>query len=256
MSGMSVCACAQAQRVSPKESVADTCAIIVAGGSGERFGDPRGKQFVELAGLPIVAWPIMAFSEAPSVAQIVVVCPKDRVEEMQRDVLDKLELCHEVTLAPAGATRQDSVFSGLMAARDELSLVAIHDGARPLIEVEIIERCLAAVRGRKDVDGAICASRSTDTLKIVDESGRIMGTPDRTQYWCAMTPQVFLCSKIMQAHELALLQGFEGTDDASLVEHMGGIVRVVESPRDNIKITVPEDLAIAEATLLARMGTA
>lgn len=256
MSGASVCVCAQSQRVSPKEAGADTCAVIVAGGSGERFGDPRGKQFVELAGLPVVAWSIMAFSEAPSVAQIVVVCPESRMEEMQRDVLGKLELCHEVTLAPAGSSRQDSVFSGLMVARDDLSLIAIHDGARPLVEVTTIEKCLASVRECKDVDGAICASRSTDTLKVVDEEGRIVGTPDRTRYWCAMTPQVFLRSKIMQAHELALLQGFEGTDDASLVERMGGTVRVVESPRDNIKITVPEDLAIAEATLRARFGTA
>ncbi|MEE1159753.1 MAG: 2-C-methyl-D-erythritol 4-phosphate cytidylyltransferase [Atopobiaceae bacterium] len=256
MSEISACACAQAQLVSSREDAADTCAIIVAGGSGERFGDPRGKQFVELGGLPIAAWSILAFSEAPSVAQIVVVCSERRVREMRRDVLDKLELCHEVVLAPAGVTRQDSVFSGLMASRDDLPLVAIHDAARPLIEVETIENCLAAVRSQRGVDGAICASRSTDTLKVVDESGRIVGTPDRARYWCAMTPQVFLRSKILRAHEMALLQGFEGTDDASLVEHAGGTVRVVESPRDNIKITVPEDLAIAEATLQARLGTA
>lgn len=254
MSGISTCACAESQRITVQGGCADTCAIIVAGGSGERFGDPRGKQFVELMGLPLVAWPIMAFSECPSVAQIVVVCAEKRVEEMRRDVLGKLELCHDVTLAPSGATRQDSVFSGLMSSREDLPLVAIHDGARPLVEVETIEKCLAAVRGRKDVDGAICASRTTDTLKLVDESGRIVGTPDRTQYWCAMTPQVFLRSKIQHAHELALLQGFEGTDDASLVEHAGGVVQVVESPRDNIKVTVPEDLAIAEAALQSRLG--
>lgn len=233
---------------------ADTCAIIVAGGSGERFGDPRGKQFVELAGLPLVAWSIYTFDQAPSVGCVVVVCPQARIDHMRNEVLGQLELKNEVLLAGGGATRQDSVFSGLLAVPGEYSLVAIHDGARPLVEVDAIERCLAMVRDNKDVDGAICASRETDTLKVVDAQGRIVATPDRSQYWCAQTPQSFARRAILLAHEQALLEGYVGTDDASLVEHVGGVVHVVETSRDNIKITVPEDLAIAEATLRARMG--
>ena len=254
MMGAATCACAQAERVDSTNGAADTCAVIVAGGSGERFGDPRGKQFVELAGLPLVSWSILAFDHAPSVARIVVVCPRGREQEMQNAVIDRLELRHEVTLAVAGLTRQDSVLSGLMTVPPELELVAIHDGARPLVEVDAIERCLSAVRGGKEVQGAICAARATDTLKVVDELGHIVGTPDRSQFWCALTPQCFLRTTILAAHERALLEGYVGTDDASLVEHAGGLVRVVESPRDNIKITVPEDLAIAEAALAARMG--
>lgn len=246
--------CPEVQRVEGLHGGADTCAIIVAGGSGERFGDPRGKQFVELAGLPLVAWSIIAFGNAPSVGSIVVVCPPGRMEEMRDDVLARLEPRQEVVLAPAGATRQDSVFSGLMASPEELDLVAIHDGARPLVEVEVIDRCLAMVRGNKQVDGVICASRQTDTLKVVDSAGRIVGTPDRSQYWCAQTPQVFKRSAILAAHEAALLEGYEGTDDASLMERRGATVCVMESPRDNIKVTVPEDLAIAEATLRTRLG--
>lgn len=254
MSGAVPCTCAQTQKVGAHHGDADTCAVIVAGGSGERFGDPRGKQFVELAGLPLVAWSILAFDHAPSVAHVVVVCPRGRDNEMRDNVLSRLKLRHEVTLAVAGATRQDSVFNGLMAVPEDLSLVAIHDGARPLIEVATIEDCLACVRNNKQVDGAICASRETDTLKVVDAEGRIVGTPDRSQYWCAQTPQVFGRKTILHAHESALLEGFVGTDDASIVEHAHGTVCVVESPRDNIKITVPEDLALAEATLQARMG--
>ena len=254
MNAATPCACVSPQRVDAQAAGADTCAIVVAGGSGERFGDPRGKQFVELVGLPLVAWSLLAFDSAPSVAHMVVVCPRGCEDEMRDGVLAKLKLQHEVTLAAAGVTRQDSVLSGLMAAPDELALVAIHDGARPLIEVETIERCLAAVRDNKQVDGAICASRATDTLKIVDESGRIVATPDRTQYWCAQTPQAFRRATILEAHEACLLRGFAGTDDASLIENTGGTVCVVEAPRDNIKVTVPEDLAIAEATLKARMG--
>ena len=231
----------------------DTCAIIVAGGSGERFGDPRGKQFVKLCGLPIMAWSILAFDRAPSVGHIVVVCPHGRLGEVRENVLAGLTLRCDVTLALAGAERQASVFSGLVAMPPEYTYVAIHDGARPLVDPAAIERCIAAVRADEDLAGAILASRATDTLKIVDATGRIMSTPDRTNYWCAQTPQVFRAQAIVAAHEAAVWDDFAGTDDASLVEHHGGAVRVVESSRDNIKITVPEDLALAEATLAHRL---
>lgn len=254
MSGLATCTHARAQQTDSSMQTSDTCAIVVAGGSGQRFGDPRGKQFVDLLGLPLMAWSILAFDRAPSVRHVVVVCPRDRVGEVRGQVVDKLELTHGVTLASAGATRQDSVFSGLMAAPEDLGLVAIHDGARPLIEVEDIERCIRIVREDKRVDGAICAARTTDTLKLVDENGCIVATPDRTPYWCAQTPQVFRRSRVLAAHEAALLEGFVGTDDASLVERQGGVVRVVETSRDNLKVTMPEDLAIAKATLRSRLG--
>ncbi len=254
MSALTACACAAPQRVEDATGGEDTCAVIVAGGSGERFGDPRGKQFVELGGLPLVAWSILAFDRAPSVGHVVVVCPQGRVSKMREDVLARLETCHEVTIAAAGPTRQDSVFSGLMAVPEQYAYVAIHDGARPLVEIGSIEACVAAVRENAEVDGAICASRSIDTLKVVDQDGRIASTPDRSCFWCAQTPQTFGRSTILQAHEAALLEGFVGTDDASLVERRGGTVIVVESPRDNIKVTVPEDLAIAEGTLRNRAG--
>ncbi|MBR3157545.1 MAG: 2-C-methyl-D-erythritol 4-phosphate cytidylyltransferase [Atopobiaceae bacterium] len=250
------CACACPERVGAGEADSDACAIILAGGSGERFGDPRGKQFVELAGLPLVAWSILAFDRAPSVDALVVVCAAGRMDEMRHDVLDRLDLLHEVTLAPGGQTRQDSVLSGLMATPEKCGLVAIHDGARPLIEQEAIERCLAAVREDARVAGAICAARVTDTIKVADENGVIGATPDRSRLWAAQTPQVFRRAEILAAHEAALLEGFVGTDDASLVERRGGRVVVVDTPRDNLKVTLPEDLGMAEAILAARLGIA
>lgn len=253
MSHLSACTCAQEELLGSAQEGPDTCAIIVAGGSGERFGDPRGKQFVPLCGLPIMAWSILAFDRAPSVGHLVVVCPRGRLNEVRTDVLAGLSLRCEVTLALAGATRQDSVFSGLVAMPPTYELVAIHDGARPLVETDAIERCIAAVRADKALDGAILASRETDTLKLVDASGKILATPNRSNYWCAQTPQVFHAKKVMAAHKAAVWDDFEGTDDASLVEHRGGRVRVVESSRDNIKITMPEDLLIAEATLTRRL---
>jgi 2-C-methyl-D-erythritol 4-phosphate cytidylyltransferase len=168
------------------------------------------------------------------------------------------ELCKDFPKVTAvvvgGKDRVESTHLGLNALSDKVKLAAIHDGARPLVEVEAIERCVAAVRNDPQVDGAICASRGTDTLKVVNADGRVMGSPDRSAFWGAQTPQVFRRTTIVRAHEWALLEGFVGTDDASLVEQRGGKVRVIESPRDNIKVTVPEDLAIAEATLRSRMG--
>lgn len=248
MSGLS-CQCEpRAQRVGESEKGPDTCAVIVAGGSGERFGDARGKQFVNLMGLPLMSWSILAFDHAPSVGHIVIVCPEGREREVRDDVLADLTLRCEVSLVPAGKERQDSVRHGLGAVPEEYELCAIHDGARPLVQVETIERCIAAVRQDPDLAGALCAARETDTLKLV-EGQLVVATADRSYYWHAQTPQVFRTSVIRRAHHIAHRDGYQGTDDASLVEHLGGKVRVVESPRDNIKVTYPEDLAIVQATL-------
>lgn len=252
MGGAAPCTCPRHDALGTPGDAADTCAVIVAGGSGERFGDPRGKQFVDLCGLPLMCWSLVAFDRAPSVARLVVVCAPDRVAEVERDVVSRLSLRRPVTFAPSGATRQESVLSGLRAAPRELGLVAVHDAARPLVETEMVERAIAAVRDDASLAGAILAARSTDTLKLV-EGDTIVATPDRSFYWAAQTPQVFRAPVLLAAHEAALREGFQGTDDASLVERAGGKVRCVEAPRDNIKVTLPEDLAMAEATLSRRL---
>lgn len=248
------CVCTQEQVVGHQTSATgpDTCAVIVAGGTGERFGDPRGKQFVELCGLPLLCWSVMAFDRAPSVARIIVVCSPDRMANVQEDVLSRLTLRCPVDLAPAGDTRQASSFSGLSRVPRELSLVAIHDAARPLVEVEMIERACACVRQNPQLAGAICASRCIDTLKLV-EGTDIVATPDRAMYWAAQTPQVFRAKDVLAAHKAAIWDAYAGTDDASLVERHGGRVRCVECSRDNLKVTIPEDLAVAQATLEQRL---
>ena len=116
----------------------------------------------------------------------------------------------------------------------------------------MIERAVAEVRGDDSLAGAILAARSVDTLKLV-EGTTIVATPDRSFYWCAQTPQVFRRRVLLAAHKAAARDDYQGTDDASLVERIGGRVRVVECSHDNIKVTVPEDLAIAEATLERRL---
>ncbi len=242
------------QVVAEEGRKADTCVVIAAGGMGSRFGYERGKQYVDLCGLPLASWAILAFDRAPSVGHIVIVCPEGRVDETRQELLGPLTLSKPVSFALSGETRQASVLSGLNAMPDGFDLVAIHDAARPLISVDDIERCLATLREDPKLDGAICAFRCIDTLKLV-EGENIIATPDRDFYWCAQTPQCFRVPAIVMAHRLARRDEYVGTDDASLIEHRGGRVRCVETPRDNIKVTLPEDLAVAEASMRRRLGS-
>lgn len=250
------CACPAREQVGVGEKGPDTAAIIVAGGSGTRFGDKRGKQYVDLCGLPLAAWSVLAFDRAPSVASLVVVVAQERASLMRDEVLGRLRLKKPLRIAYGGAERQDSVLSGIHAALGEgaADFLAVHDAARPLITVEAIERCVACVREDPTLAGAICASPVTDTLKLV-EDGTIVSTPDRSFYWAAQTPQVFRADVLLEAHETARRDGYLGTDDASLVERLGGRVRCVSCARSNLKVTMPEDLAVAESALRERLAS-
>ena len=225
---------------------AKTAAIVLAGGSGERFGHDGGKQIVEIAGRPTLAWSIMAFDATEDVGIIVVVCPEDRMQEYWALAIDPHNFVTPIVMAPAGASRQESAFSGLEYVPDNYEYVALHDGARPLISPELITHTINTLKGTLDADGAIVATPAVDTLKVV-ENGAIVGTPDRRVFWNAQTPQVFRSGVYRRAHASALAEGFIGTDDASLIERMGGKVLVVEGKRDNIKLTVPEDYRMLSA---------
>lgn len=235
--------------------MATVCAVVVSGGSGSRFGNPGGKQLVSVAGRPLMTWSIMAFDRSVLVGHIVVVCPAERRDEMRRLAIDPFEFATPITFADAGETRQDSTRAGVTAVPEGFEYVAIHDGARPLITTEAIDRAICALEDDRSLDGVVCGQPAIDTLKIVDGS-RIAETPPRSLYWAAQTPQVFGVDAVRRAHEAALAEGFVGTDDSSLVERVGGAVRCVESPRDNLKVTVPEDLRPVTAILLGRMSDA
>lgn len=233
-------------------STPDTCAVVAAGGLGLRFGDARGKQYVELCGLPVLDWSVAALDAAPSVGHIVIVCPHDRIGET-RGIVDMISPSVPVAFVEGGATRQESCLAGIRAVPEGFPLVAIHDGARPLIKPETIEAVVARVRSDASLAGAICAHPSADTLKVV-EDGIVQATPERSRYWAVQTPQVFHTAIVLEAHLAAAREGFVGTDDASLVEHAGGRVAVVESPSDNMKVTVPEDRLPVEAILASRIA--
>lgn len=233
-------------------STPDTCAVVAAGGLGLRFGDARGKQYVELCGLPVLDWSVAALDAAPSVGHIVIVCPHDRIGET-RGIVDMISPSVPVTFVEGGATRQESCLTGIRAVPEGFPLVAIHDGARPLIKPETIEAVVARVRSDATLAGAICAHPSADTLKVV-EDGIVQATPERSRYWAVQTPQVFHTAIVLEAHLAAAHEDFVGTDDASLVERAGGRVAVVESPSDNMKVTVPEDRLPVEAILASRIA--
>ena len=229
-----------------------TAAIILAGGAGERFGNPSGKQLVKIEGKPVLTWSAEAFDAVADIGLIVVVCPAERMEEYQREAIDPFPFVTPIVLAPSGSSRQESAFSGLEYVPEEYEFVVMHDGARPLVSPEFIEHTINMIKGNVDCDGVVVAHPAVDTLKIV-ENGVIVGTPDRRVFWNAQTPQVFRAGIYRRAHAAALSDGFVGTDDSSLIERLGGHVIVVEGKRDNIKLTVPEDYPMLSSLIKQRM---
>ncbi len=220
-----------------------TAAIILAGGNGERFGLESGKQLVEIAGKPILTWSCEAFDAVGDIGLLVLVCPEERTDEYLKRAIDPFPFVTPVVTAPSGSIRQESAFSGLEMIPDDFEYVVLHDGARPLVTPELIIHTINIVKGNIDIDGAVVAHPAIDTLKVV-EDGMIVGTPDRKLFWNAQTPQVFRTGIYRRAQVSAMSDGFVGTDDSSLIERLGGKVMVVEGKRDNIKLTVPEDLTL------------
>lgn len=219
--------------------------VVPAGGSGRRMGGIR-KQYLELAGEPVLVHALRPFLAHPAVEWVVVALPASDLADPPTWLVG---LDPRIRLVAGGAERGDSVRLGLEAVPDEADVVLVHDAARPLVTVELIERAIAvAARGA----GAVVAVPLADTLKEVDDAGRIQGTPDRRRFWRAQTPQAFPLRMIRDAYRRALADGVHATDDAALVERYGGDVVVVEGSPDNLKVTTPADIVVAEALLEAR----
>ncbi|MCW3017308.1 MAG: ispD [Solirubrobacterales bacterium] len=216
--------------------MSEAVALIVAAGRGERLGSDGPKAFVVCGGRPMLDWSIDAF-RAAGVTRIVVALPAG---------YDAPEGCIGV---PGGVQRSHSVRAALEAAGDSLDVVLVHDAARPLVTARIVRDCLAALTA--DVDAAIAAAPVADTVKEADGYD-VVRTLDRARLWAVQTPQVFRAEALRDvlAQDDAILAA--ATDDASLVEARGGRVLVVPSPRDNFKVTTPEDLQLAELVLASR----
>jgi len=212
-------------------------AIVVAGGSGRRFGGP--KQFLPLAGRPVAAWSVAA---ARTVAHGVVLVVPSGSDEARSEGPDPHAMGADLVVT-GGDTRSGSVRAGLAAVPDEASIIVVHDAARPLASGELFASVVEAVRSA-GVDGAIPVLPVADTLKRVADGTVVQGV-DRDGLVAVQTPQAFVAATLRTAHR----GGAEATDDAAMLEALGATVRTVEGQPHNLKLTRPEDLVLAEALL-------
>lgn len=219
-------------------------AILPAGGLGKRLGADIPKQFLPLAGKPLILYSLEVFARHPLVKNIIIpVVPTWR--QNLKTFLANLSLQKEIILVSGGKTRQDSVYSGLKALPQGSSIVLVHDVARPFVTSQIIEGVIRAVEKH---GAAIAAAPIRDTVKMVEE-GIIKRTIPREKLFLAQTPQGAKAELMSRAFEAAYRDHFIGTDEASLLERIGIPVHIVPAPNTNFKITTPEDLRLAEALL-------
>ena len=220
-------------------------AIIAAAGQGTRMGGKRAKQFLELASIPIIIHTLRRFEQCEVIQEIIVVLPAQESAEFL-SLADKYGLRKLAKVVPGGITRAESVLRGLRAVREATAeIVAVHDGVRPFVTPEEITRTVEAARAN---EAAILVAPVTDTIKEV-ESEHVARTLNRGQVRRALTPQCFRYSVLRRAYEQADVLDPELTDDSLLVERLGTRVAIVEGNPRNIKITQPQDLAIAEVIL-------
>ena len=212
-------------------------AVIVAAGESLRMGD-TDKMLAQLSGKPLLAWAVRPFQQSRLVDQVVVVVSGENRQQCQA-VISGSEWSKVSDFCLGGRRRQDSVAAGL-AHLEQCDWVIVHDGARPLVTVDLIERGLEAA---EETGAAVAAVPVTDTIKVAGEDGTVLQTPPRQNLWAVQTPQVFRIDIITEAYRSA---GDDVTDDASLVEQAGYKVRLYPGSYDNIKITTPADLALAE----------
>ena len=223
-------------------------ALILAAGRGARLSHFLPKAYVPLMGKPLLVRSLEGLAAVPEIDQLVpVIAPAD----MER--FRGLDLAHIPKLADpveGGAERQDSVAAGLASLTQNVEIVAVHDAARCLVGAEEVSRVIAAAR---EHGAAILAQPVRDTIKRVRD-GRVLETPPREECWAAQTPQVFRLEILREAMAKARAEGLLGTDDAQLVERLGALVQVVEGSVRNLKITLPEDLTLAESWLAGGGG--
>jgi 2-C-methyl-D-erythritol 4-phosphate cytidylyltransferase len=215
-------------------------AILAAAGHGARLG--MRKQLHELDGRPVAAWSLATIAGCALVTDVIIACEAD-----EREAFAGLARAHggdKVRAVVAGGVRrQDSVYAALRAAPPDTAIVIVHDGARPFVTAEQIERIIASATSHS---AAILAVPVKDTVKQASEGGAVLRTLPRETLWTAQTPQAFAYGVLLRAHEAAERDGFVGTDCAMLVEAAGETdVQIVEGSYDNMKITTPEDLPVA-----------
>ena len=230
-----------------KEEKPLTCGAVVLGaGSAQRMG--FDKMTVMLDRQPVLVRAVNAFQLSPLIEEIVVVTKTDRIEEIA-DLCRQYNLTKVSAVVCGGKTRTESALAGVMALKKDCRLTAIHDGARPLVSQALIEAC---IRKASIQYAAIPVVRSTDTLRGIDEKGALTGIYDRDKIVRVQTPQVFQTELVKGALSDAVQKGLAFTDDATAVERLGMKIQAVEGEEDNLKLTTPQDLVIAQGILERR----
>ena len=222
-------------------------AIVLAAGQGKRMHSKVQKQFLEIQGYPVLYYSLRCFQESPLIQDIILVTGEESISYCKEEIVQKYGFTKVSAVIPGGKERYDSVYAGLCECRD-CEYVLIHDGARPFVTEEILKRGLQKV---KETGACVIGMPSKDTVKVADEADFVSETPDRKRVWTVQTPQIFSYDLIKKAHEGIRKKDMTAiTDDAMVVEQESGVqVRLVEGSYQNIKITTPEDLDVAEVFL-------
>ncbi|MBT9139977.1 MAG: 2-C-methyl-D-erythritol 4-phosphate cytidylyltransferase [Dehalococcoidia bacterium] len=223
-------------------------AIIPAAGRGLRIGKNINKQYLPLCGKPMLAHTLAACIDSQFFSAIIVAVTPGEEDLFHRDVLLPWLPQDKITMVSGGKERQDSVYNGLQALSADTELVCIHDGARPFVSSSLFRSCLDKA---EQYGAVITAVPVKDTIKIV-AADQVISTPPRETLWAVQTPQVFRFDLLIDVHLRALNENFHTTDDAALLEHYGYAVRVVHGDYENIKVTTPEDLVVAETLIRGR----
>ncbi len=218
-------------------------AIFPAAGASRRMGAGTNKIFLELLGESVLVRTLKTFSKSARVDFLIVVT--NEIEQVT-EILKSTPNLKKWAVTAGGSERQYSISNGLKLVPAETEIILVHDAARPLINLETIEKVIDAA---EKFGGAIAAVPEKNTIKIIDSEGFVKSTPPRAELFSVQTPQGFKKEILLRAYEQAALDNFLGTDDSSLVERIGGKIKIVQSSYQNIKITTPEDIQIAETFL-------
>lgn len=218
--------------------------IIASAGMSNRMGSGINKQFILIDNKPILAHTIEKFDKSKFIDEIIVVARATEIDYCKKEIIKKYGFTKVTKIVKGGKERQDSIYNGILALSDKSDIVLTHDGARPFLREELI---LKGINGAIEFGACVIGVPVKDTIKVINENNQVHHTPNRALLWAAQTPQCFKTDILKKGYEYASKESIIATDDSSLVEKYGHPVKMIMGSYDNIKITTPDDLIIAES---------